>query len=74
MVGTFNLFTSYLCTNNMILKNHHGSRKYHGPNTALTQITSGINTQYENNAITATMATDLFAAFDTIDNTNLIDK
>ena len=58
----------------MILKNHHGSRKYHGPNTALTQITSGINTQYENNAITATMATDLFAAFDTIDNTNLIDK
>ena len=57
MEGTFNLFTSYLCTNNMTLKNHHGSRKYHGTNTAITHITNEINTQYENNAITATMAT-----------------
>ena len=59
---------SYLCTNNIILKYHHGSRKFHGTNTAITHITNEINTDYENNLITATVATDLSAAFDTIDN------
>ena len=65
---------SYLCTNNIILKNHHGSRKFHGTNTAITHITNEINTDYENNLITATVATDLSAAFDTIDNIKLLDK
>ena len=65
---------AYLCTNNIIHKNHHSSRKYHGTNTAITHITNEINTHYENNAITATVATDLSAAFDTIDNTKLIEK
>ena len=65
---------TYLCTNNIILKNHHGSRKYNDTNTAITHITNEINTDYENNYITATVATDLSAAFDTIDNTKLLDK
>ena len=65
---------SYLCTNNIILKYHHGSRKFHGTNTAITHITNEINTDYENNLITATVATDLSAAFDTIDNVKLLDK
>ena len=50
---------TYLCTNNIILKYHHGSRKFHGTNTAITHITNEINTDYENNLITATVATDL---------------
>merc|ERR1711867_327325 len=45
-----------------------------GTNTAITHITNEIKTPYENNSITATVATDLSAAFDTIDNTKLIDK
>jgi len=65
---------TYLCTNNIILKNHHGSRKYHGTNTAVTQITNEINTKYEQDYITATVVTDLSAAFDTIDNNKLIEK
>ena len=65
---------TYLCTNNIILKYHHGSRKYHGTNTAITHITNEINTDYENNFITATVATDLSAAFDTIDIIKLLDK
>ena len=65
---------TYLCTNNIILKYHHGSRKFHGTNTAITHITNEINTDYENNLITATVATDLSAAFDTIDNVKLLDK
>ena len=65
---------TYLRSNNIIFKNHHGSQKYHGTNTALTQTNNEINTQYEINAITAAMATNLPAAFDTIDNTKLIDK
>ena len=65
---------AYLCTNNIILKYHHGSRKFHGTNTAITHITNEINTNYENNLITATVATDLSAAFDTIDNVKLLDK
>ena len=65
---------TYLCTNNIILNNHHGSRKYHGTNTAITHISNEINKAYENNYITATVATDLSAAFDTIDNIKLTDK
>merc|ERR1711989_46021 len=46
---------TYLCTNNIILNCHHGSRKFHGTNTAITHITNEINTDYENNLITATV-------------------
>merc|ERR1712240_969703 len=65
---------TYLCTNNIIINNHHGSRKYHGTNTAIAHITNEINKSYENNYITATLATDLSAAFDTIDNIKLLDR
>ena len=65
---------TYLCTDNIILNNHHGSRKYHGTNTAIAHITNEINKSYENNYITATVATDLSVAFDTIDNTKLLDR
>merc|ERR1712240_28550 len=64
----------YLCTNNIIINNHHGSRKYHRTNTAIAHISNEINKAYENNYITATVATDLSAAFHTIDNTKLLKK
>ena len=65
---------TYLCTNINILDNHQGRRKYHGTNTVIAHITNEINTAYENNYITATGTTDLYAAFDTIDNIKLLDK
>lgn len=69
-----NEFQSYLDLNNIINCNHHGSRKFHGTNTAITQINDILNKNYEANKVTATVVTDLSAAFDTIDSTKLIDK
>ena len=69
-----NEFQSYLDINNIINCNHHGSRKFHGTNTAITQINDKLNQNYESNKVTATVVTDLSAAFDTIDSVKLIDK
>ena len=67
-------FDTYLELNNIIHPNHHGSRKFHGTNTAITQMTNIQNVNYEQNYVTATIATDLSAAFDTIDSNKLIGK
>ena len=65
---------SYLCSNNIILSNHQGSQKFHETNMAVWHIINEINTAYEQNYVTGTVATDLSTAFDTIDNTKLLDK
>jgi len=65
---------NYLDINNIILKNHHGSRKYHGTNTAITQISNQLNINYEQNKVSATVITDLSAAFNTANKIKLLKK
>ena len=67
-------FDKYLDTNDIIHKHHHGSRKGHGTDTATEQIQHEQLCRYEDNKMTATIQTDLSAAFDTIDATALTDK
>ena len=64
----------YLTNNNIIHRHHHGSRKGHGTDTATGQIQHELLCRYEDNRLTATIQTDLSAAFDTIDATALTDK
>ena len=66
--------TDFFETNNIIHINHHGSRKDHSPTTALTEIHSNIydNLVKKNNSML--LATDLSAAFDTIDHGILLKK
>ena len=60
--------------NNIINKNHHGGRKKHSTTTALTQINNILLYNYENNKISAVLATDLSVAFETIDHCILLKK
>ena len=60
--------------NNIIQVNHHGSRKNHGTNTATIQINYELNKNYESNKISATLLTDLSAAFDIVDTNILLSK
>ena len=46
----------------------------HSTNTALTTISHHLHTQYHSNIFPALMQTDLSAAFDTVDNTLLLNK
>ena len=62
---------NYLQQYNIIHPNHHGGREKHSRTTALSQIYNTLNTQYENDNITATLQTDLSAAFDTVRHTNI---
>ena len=64
----------FLEVNNIIHNNHHGGRHSHSTTTALTNITHKLNHNYETNKISATLTTDLTAAFDTVDTDILIQK
>ena len=64
----------FLNNNKIILDNHHGGRSKHSTVTALSNITHILNTHYDNDRVTATLTTDLTAAFDTVDTTILLDK
>ena len=64
----------FLTTNQIINPNHHGGRKGHSTTTALTQINNVLLKNLENNKISAVLATDLSAAYDTIDNEILLKK
>ena len=64
----------FLEQNDIILNNHHGGRHLHSTTTALTDITYKLNNNYENNKISATLTTDLTAAFDTVDTDILLTK
>ena len=44
---------AHLDSNKIILKNHHGSRKNHGTNTAISQISHELNMRYEEGNYTA---------------------
>ena len=64
----------FLEENNIINNNNHGGRKEHSTTTALTQINNKLLYNYDNNKISATLTTDLSAAYDTVDNVILINK
>ena len=57
----------YIEANDIIIKNHHGSRKMHSTNTALANISHHLYTQYYTNQHTALIQTDLAAEFDAVD-------
>ena len=58
----------------LIVTYHHGGRKSHSTTTALADILYRINKKYDNDMITAVLATDLIAAYDTVDSTILLKK
>ena len=64
----------FLENNNIMSKNHHGGRAAHSTVTAKTQIDQKLHKNYENDKITAVLATDLSAAFDTVDHKILLKK
>lgn len=64
----------FLEENNILHDNHHGGRKLHSTTTALTQINNKLLYNLENNKISATLTTDLSAAYDTVDNVILLNK
>ena len=65
---------TFLSTHNIIHSHHHGGRRKHSTTTALAQIYNTLHTQYELGTITATLQTDLSAAFDTVDTQILLNK
>ena len=65
---------TFLTQHNIIQHNHHGGRHKHSTTTALAQIYNTLHTQHELGTITATLQTDLSAAFDTVDTKILLDK
>ena len=60
--------------NNIINNNHHGGRKGYSTTSALININNEININSEQGKITAILATDLSAAFETVDHEILIKK
>jgi len=67
-------FLLFLNINNVINDGHHGGRKGHSTITAMTQITNQLTQNWDNNLITATLTTNIMAAFDTVDTEILLEK
>ena len=65
---------TFLTKHNIIQPNHHGGRRKHSTTTALAQIYNTLHTQHEKGLLTATLQTDLSAAFDTVDTKILLAK
>ena len=65
---------TFLNKHNIIHAHHHGGRHKHSTTTALAQIYNTLHTQREKGLITATLQTDLSAAFDTVDTKILLAK
>ena len=65
---------NYLTDNDIIDINHHGGRHSHSTTTALTDIFYKIGKNYDQDKIIAILATDLSAAFDTVDKKILLQK
>ena len=64
----------YFEDNNLLLDDHHGSRRYHSTLSALSVINHHNKNNYHNDLITANIQTDLSAAYDTVDHDTLLDK
>ena len=64
----------FLQKNKILNENHHGGRTNHSPLTAKAQIDCQLFSSYEQNKISALLATDLSSAFDTIDHKILCQK
>ena len=69
-----NYLIEFLSANNILLKYHHGGLKYHGTDTALTNILHTLHTHRDIGKITCILQTDLSSCFDTIDHRILIEK
>ena len=65
---------SYFDMHNIILKEHHGSLKYHSTNTALAKIYHHLMSNYHNDKISAVIQTDLSIAYNTVDHDILFKK
>ena len=64
----------FLEENKILHDNHHGGRKSHSTTTAMAQVYNTLFYNKEKNKISATLTTDLSAAYDTVDNKILLDK
>ena len=64
----------FLSENNILYRNHHGGRRNYSTTTALLEITNKLNISYDRNHISALLATDLSAAYDTVDSNILLSK
>ena len=64
----------FLDDNKILNDNQHGGRKNHSTTSALTQISNQLLKNDENGKISATMTTDLSAAYNTIDICILLKK
>ena len=60
--------------NEIILNNHHGSRKLHSTTTALASIHNNLTHNYYDGNYTAIIQTELSAAYDTLDHSILLQK
>ena len=69
-----NQINDFINDNEIIIEQHHGSRKDHSTLTALAIINNKLLTNYSNNKISTIIQTDLSAAFDTVDHTILLNK
>ena len=64
----------HLEKNNIIPRNHHGSREGHSTQTATMGVENILKKNKANNKITAILATDLSSAYDTVDHQILLEK
>ena len=64
----------FLNENEIIDINQHGGLKGHSTMTAMTSITHNLQKNWDNDLITATLTTDLTAAYDTVDSEILLQK
>ena len=66
--------TKFFNDNKIINDYHHGGRPKHSTTTALSDMTYTLNKLTEQKYITATLTTDLTAAYDTVDSNILLEK
>ena len=65
---------NFLNSNNILDKNHYGEHHNHSTTTALADILYTTHVSYDRNKIIAILATDLTAAYDTVDKDILLQK
>merc|ERR1712177_26996 len=66
--------TKFIDQNEIILPDHHGSRKNYSTMTAISCLNHRLINNYNDGLISAVIQTDLSAAFDTVDHETLLKK
>ena len=64
----------FISLHDIIVEEHHGSRKDHSTLTALSLLNHTLINNYHSGKISTVIQTDLSAAFDTVDHNILISK